>query len=52
MIHLQRFANKTLGAGNLGIDVAGSNVDELSADIRKKRLEAKPLFDSSVPNGL
>jgi hypothetical protein len=44
MIHLQGFADNTLGAGNLGIGIAGSNVDELGADIRKKHLEQQPCF--------
>jgi hypothetical protein len=39
MIHPQGFADNALGVRDLGIDVAGSNVNELSANIRKKHLE-------------
>jgi hypothetical protein len=39
MVHAQGFADNTLGVLNLGIYVAGSNVNELSANVRKKHLE-------------
>jgi len=52
MIHIQGFADNTLRVLNLGIDVAGSNFNELSADIRKKHLEPQPRFCLGLQCGL
>jgi len=52
VIHAQGFADQTLRILDLGIEVVGSNIDELSADIGEKHLEAKPLFYFGLPSGL
>jgi hypothetical protein len=52
MIHPQGFADNTLGILNRGIDVAGSNVNELSADIRKEHLEPQPRICLGLQRGL
>lgn len=44
MVYSQRFADNTLGILYLGIDVAGSYVNELRADIRKNHFEAQTRF--------
>jgi hypothetical protein len=52
VIHVQRFADQTLRILDLGIEVVRSNIDELSADIGEKHLEAKPLFYFGSSSGL
>jgi hypothetical protein len=52
MIHPQGFADHTLRLLNLGIDIAGSKVNELSAAIRKKHLEPQPRFCLGLQCGL
>jgi hypothetical protein len=45
-------ADHTLRVLNLAIDIAGSKVNELSTDIRKKHLEPQPRFGLGLPCGL
>ena len=47
-----KISRQTLGILDLGIEVVRSNIDELSADIGEKHLEAKPLFYLGSPSGL